>query len=151
MRIQGFQLGAGRLLANCGLVRGFAYDVEILYLAARLQLPVTSVPVTWDDVAGSSVRVVHDSRRMLRDIRSLRSTAYECLTVRAARDVDVDQVRAAALASRQGGLVVALGHDALIALPRDGALAGSTIAGAVHGSLAAVPVSEFADRELVPL
>jgi dolichyl-phosphate beta-glucosyltransferase len=148
---KGFQLGAGRLLANCGLVQGFAYDVEVLYLATQLGLAVEPVPVTWDDVAGSSVRIVHDSRRMLHDIRSLRATTYECLAVRANRDVDLDKVRDAAVASRQGSLVAALGDDALVALPREGALAGTTIASAVSGSLAAVPIAMFAHRELVPL
>lgn len=37
-------------------VTGWAYDVELLYLAQALGLGVTSAPVPWADVAGSKVR-----------------------------------------------------------------------------------------------
>lgn len=146
---KGFRLGAGRLIANCGLIPGFAYDVEVLFLATRLGLAIEQVPVTWDDVEGSSVRVGRDSWRMLRDIRALRRRPYECLAVRAAAEVDLDTVHDAAVASRQGGLVAALDEDALITLPRGAALAGATIAGAVQGNLAVVALDQLVGRDLV--
>jgi hypothetical protein len=146
---KGFRLGAGRLIANCGHVPGFAYDVEVLYLAARLGLAVEQVPVTWVDVKGSSVRVGRDSWSMLRDIRSLGREPHECLTVRTAANVDLVTLHDAAMASRQGGLVAALDVDALIALPRGAALAGATIAGAVQGNLALVALDQLAGRALV--
>lgn len=146
---KGFRLGAGRLIANFGLVSGFAYDVEVLFLAHRLGLRVEEVPVTWDDVKGSSVHIGRDSWRMLRDIRALRTRPYECLAVRTDVAVDLGTLHDAAVASRQSGLVAALLDDALIALPRGAALAGATIAGAVQGDLAVVALDQLVGRDLV--
>ncbi len=146
---KGFQLGAARLLGAFGLVDGFAYDVEMLFLAQRLGLDVTSVAVTWNDVAGSSVRVLADSRTMLRDIRSLRSNQYECPTVTLRSDVDVAELRSVARESRQSGLVIAHGEgDSLVALPRDGALAGIEIAKRLGGTFALCAPESFAGRNL---
>ena len=55
---KGFQLGSARLLALVGMIDGFAYDVELFYLADQLGLGITPVNVEWDDVAGSSVKEV---------------------------------------------------------------------------------------------
>ncbi len=146
---KGFQLGAARLLSAFALVDGFAYDVEMLYLAQRLGLQVAGVPVTWDDVAGSSVSVLGDSRKMLHDIRSLRRNQYECPTVTVPFDVDVAAVRAVARESRQSGLVVARGErDCLICLPRDGALAGVELAKRLNGQFALGVPEMFVDRQL---
>jgi glycosyltransferase involved in cell wall biosynthesis len=146
---KGFRAGPARLLGALGLVDGFAYDVELLYLADLLDLGVTPVRVSWRDVAGSSVYPLRDSRRMIHDIRSLRRRAYECPVVRASADVDAEAVRASARAARQGGLVIARGeHDALVVLPRDAALAGVQIAGAVAGALSVAGVAELRGRRL---
>jgi glycosyltransferase involved in cell wall biosynthesis len=148
---KGFQLGAGRLLAHLGLVAGFAYDVEIIQLAREAGLPIATVPVTWDDVAGSSVRVVHDSWRMLRDIWSASHTTHECLVVRAPADTDLDAARVAARAARVVGAVAAIGADTLVVLPRDAALAGVTIAAAIGGEVGSAASATFARRRLVAL
>jgi dolichyl-phosphate beta-glucosyltransferase len=47
---------------------GFAFDVELLKLAAVLQLRVAEVPVNWADQPGSKVNIVSDSFRMLWDV-----------------------------------------------------------------------------------
>lgn len=47
---------------------GFAFDVELLKLAAVLQLRVAEVPVNWADQPGSKVSIVSDSFRMLWDV-----------------------------------------------------------------------------------
>ena len=65
---KGFQRGAALLLAHLQTTSGYAFDVELLWLAQRLGLEVEVVPVTWLDVPGSTVRVVHDSVRMLTDL-----------------------------------------------------------------------------------
>lgn len=54
-------------------IDGFAFDVEILYLARRLGLTVREVPITWhyDDV--SSVKPVRDTYRMLREVLRIRA------------------------------------------------------------------------------
>ncbi len=131
------------------MVDSFAYDVEVLYLASRLDLQVAPVAVTWDDVAGSSVHVVRDSRRMWRDIRGLRRTQYECPVVRVALDADVASIRDSARAARQSGLVLARGaSDALVLFPRHAALAALEVATSVTGSLGVASVDEIAGRSL---
>jgi hypothetical protein len=52
--------------------KGYAFDVELLWLASRLNLRREVVAVTWLDVPGSTVRPVHDSARMLLDIAAAR-------------------------------------------------------------------------------
>ncbi len=50
------------------VVDRFAYDVEMLMIAARLGLRVKEVPVIWINSDDSRVRIVRDSSRMLFDI-----------------------------------------------------------------------------------
>ena len=47
---------------------GFAFDVEILFIARRLSLSVVEVPVNWVAQPGSKVNLITDSFRMLWDI-----------------------------------------------------------------------------------
>jgi dolichyl-phosphate beta-glucosyltransferase len=47
---------------------GFAFDVEILFIARRLSLSVLEIPVNWVAQPGSKVNLVTDSFRMLWDI-----------------------------------------------------------------------------------
>jgi dolichyl-phosphate beta-glucosyltransferase len=47
---------------------GFAFDVEILYIARRLSLSIIEVPVNWVAQPGSKVNLVTDSIKMLWDI-----------------------------------------------------------------------------------
>jgi hypothetical protein len=149
---KGFQLGAARLISTFALVDGFAYDVEMLFLASRMGLKVATVPVSWDDVAGSSVSVLSDSLGMLRDIRSLHKASYQCPAVTVAGDIDTALVREISRASRQSGLVIArAANDALIALPRDGSLAGVEIAQQLQGTFAVRTPEEFLGRELEPV
>ena len=51
---------------------GFAFDVEILFLARRLTLSIVEIPVNWVAQPGSKVNLVADSMRMLWDISHLR-------------------------------------------------------------------------------
>jgi dolichyl-phosphate beta-glucosyltransferase len=69
---KGFRRGPALLLALLQTTEGYAFDVELLWLADRLGLEVEVVPVTWLDVPGSSVRVVRDSSRMLLDLVAAR-------------------------------------------------------------------------------
>jgi dolichyl-phosphate beta-glucosyltransferase len=144
---KGFQRGPARLLGLLGMINGFAYDAEIFYLAERLGLTVHPVPVEWDDVSGSSVKVSRVSINMLGDLRGLRTTNYENPVVEFASDVDRDAIAQAARQARIQGLVLASSPaNALLVLPRDGALAGLTIAEQLGGTLRTAPLSELRAR-----
>ena len=56
-----------KLLFAMARVDGFAFDVEILHLAHRLGLRVVEVPVRWQHVDGSKIRLWSDSFRMAAD------------------------------------------------------------------------------------
>jgi dolichyl-phosphate beta-glucosyltransferase len=53
-------------------INGFAFDVELLYLASKLSLPMAEVPVNWINQKGSKVNLVTDSIKMLKDIFKIR-------------------------------------------------------------------------------
>ena len=54
---------------------GFAFDVEVLFLAGRLGLEVAQVGVQARECEGSKVRVAVDAPRMLRDVLAVRRLA----------------------------------------------------------------------------
>jgi dolichyl-phosphate beta-glucosyltransferase len=144
---KGFRLGPARALGLLGYYDRFSYDAEMLYLARRLDLRVRPVHVTWDDVAGSSVRVGRDSLRMLRDLRSIRDTRYENPVVELAHDVAVAEIAPHAVQTRLVGLVVARGaDDDLLVLARDGAVGGAGIAEALGGRLRVAGLDELRGR-----
>lgn len=146
---KGYRLGVARLLGALSTVDRFAFDVEALMLAHRLDLRVTPVTVTWDDVDGSSINVVRDSVRMIRDILSLRSRPYEVPVITTSADVDAVVVRSSAVASRLGGLCLARGSDdCLIVLPRNGAVGAIDVARAVGGSIGVAGTDRLRGRRL---
>ena len=73
--IKAFRAEEGRLLLACGLVEGFAFDVELFVLAKRFGIPVTEAPVQIRNVETSSVQMGRDSRRMLQDLLRIRRWA----------------------------------------------------------------------------
>jgi dolichyl-phosphate beta-glucosyltransferase len=71
----GFKLyrrDVAKKLASLQRMPGFSFDVEHLYLARRLGWSITEVGVRWVDAAGSKVRPIRDSWRMLRDLFRIR-------------------------------------------------------------------------------
>jgi dolichyl-phosphate beta-glucosyltransferase len=71
----GFKLLRGevaRELAREIHVDGFAYDVELLYLAKRAGYRICEIPVRWMNSDITRVSALRDSSRMLRDILRLR-------------------------------------------------------------------------------
>ncbi len=147
---KGFTLGVARTLANLALIDGFAYDVEVLHLARRLKIPVGSMHVTWDDVAGSSVRLIHDSRVMLRDIRSLKRLDHAGLSVDLPRDIAVATVRESARAARVNGVALARGVNHTLAIvPRSAAVGAIGLATALGGQLRTFQPEELRDHELL--
>lgn len=70
--LKAFSGPAGRLLARSGRIDGFAFDVELLFLAERLGMRVREVPVELDSARGSTVRMGPDAVGMVADLIRLR-------------------------------------------------------------------------------
>jgi dolichyl-phosphate beta-glucosyltransferase len=71
----GFKLMRGevaRELAGSLRIEGFAYDVELLYLAGLYGYQVSEIPVRWINSDTTRVSALRDSGRMLRDVMKLR-------------------------------------------------------------------------------
>jgi len=65
-----------KLLFHGSRLERFAFDVEILDLAARLGLRTEEVPVRWVDIEGSHVRPIRDATQMLGDLLRIRLTRW---------------------------------------------------------------------------
>lgn len=51
----------------------WAFDVELVFLATRLRIPMVEVPVHWAEIDGSKIDIVSDSLKMARDIMAIRT------------------------------------------------------------------------------
>ena len=67
-----FRLDVCRPILEAAHLDGFAFDVELLYLAHHAGLRLREIPVRWNHHEGSKVRFVKDSLRMLSEIAALR-------------------------------------------------------------------------------
>jgi len=67
-----FRMDACRPIFKTSRVDGFAFDVELLYLARHAGLRMREIPVRWNHAEGSKVRFFRDSLLMLREVISLR-------------------------------------------------------------------------------
>ena len=65
----------GRALAAAQRIDGFAFDVELLFLARRWGAALVEVPVRWRHVEASRVQPLLHSAQMLRDLLWLRLRA----------------------------------------------------------------------------
>lgn len=54
------------------IIRGFAFDVELLASLHDIEVPFLEVPIEWFEVPGGHVRLVRDSWRMARDVWRIR-------------------------------------------------------------------------------
>jgi dolichyl-phosphate beta-glucosyltransferase len=63
-----FRREAALVIFRLQKTAGFAFDVEILFIARRLSLSIIEVPVNWVAQPGSKVNLVTDSMKMLWDI-----------------------------------------------------------------------------------
>ncbi len=71
----GFKLFTAEAARDCFSLRridGFAFDVEVLFVARRLGLRVAEVPVVWINDEASRVDPIRHSLRMMRDIARIR-------------------------------------------------------------------------------
>lgn len=67
-----FRIDVCRPILEKAQTVGFAFDVELLFLAYRAGLRLREIPVRWNHAEGSKVRVIHDSLRMLHEVIALR-------------------------------------------------------------------------------
>src|SRR5437870_121164 len=67
-----FRLDVCRPILEKAHTIGFAFDVELLFLAHRAGLRLREIPVRWNHAEGSKVRVIYDSLAMLREVIALR-------------------------------------------------------------------------------
>src|SRR5262249_52163358 len=67
-----FRRDAAAAIFSRQKIVGFAFDVEILFIARRLGLSMAEIPVNWTAQPGSKVNLVTDSIKMLWDISRLR-------------------------------------------------------------------------------
>jgi glycosyltransferase involved in cell wall biosynthesis len=63
-----FRTPVARLLFHLGVVDRFAFDVEVLWLARKLGMQISEVPVQWRDATNSTVRPMADSMSMALDV-----------------------------------------------------------------------------------
>ena len=67
-----FRMDVCRPILEVARIDGFAFDVELLFLAHRAGLRLREIPVRWNHAEGSKVHVIHDSLAMLRGVIALR-------------------------------------------------------------------------------
>jgi dolichyl-phosphate beta-glucosyltransferase len=70
-----FRLDVCRPILEAARLDGFAFDVELLYLAQYAGLRIREIPVRWNHAEGSKVQFFKDSLRMLREVIALRARA----------------------------------------------------------------------------
>ena len=73
--LKGFRRQAALELFGRARLDGFAFDAEVLFLACRLGLAVSEVPVRAEERDGSKVQLVVDALGMVRDVLRVRRWA----------------------------------------------------------------------------
>ena len=84
--LKAFRSDVARLLFSHGRLDGFAFDVELFHLAERYRLSLKEVPVTLESSPTSTVHVVLDATRMVRDLFKVRLWAARGLYDRPVED-----------------------------------------------------------------
>ncbi|MEM8922212.1 MAG: glycosyltransferase [Actinomycetota bacterium] len=107
--IKGFRGDIGRVMFERCRVDGFAFDVEIFYLAEQDRLSLTEVPVEVTNRAGSSVRIVGDTVAVIADLFRVRHWAgaghyRPTPEQRLVLDAVVDRVSGAGRGGASGGV-----------------------------------------------
>ncbi|WP_432992264.1 glycosyltransferase [Dactylosporangium sp. CA-233914] len=67
-----FEAALARQLFMQSRLSGFAFDLELLALAHRSNIPITELPVDWTEHGGSTLRLVRDGARAYLELISLR-------------------------------------------------------------------------------
>ncbi len=67
-----FTKKAARDIFNKQKINGYAFDVEVLYIAKRLNYKIKEVPIKWVYSSFSKINVFSDSLKMVKDILKIR-------------------------------------------------------------------------------
>jgi Glycosyl transferase family 2 len=70
-----FNMKKFRPLLEMMQIDRFGFDIEFLFVADHNGLRLKEIPVRWNDVEGSKVSVVRDTRRMISELSQIRRNA----------------------------------------------------------------------------
>jgi len=70
-----FNMKKFRSLLETMTIDRFGFDVEFLFVAAHNKLRLKEIPVRWNNVEGSKVSVLRDTRRMFTELNQIRRNA----------------------------------------------------------------------------
>ena len=70
-----FNMQKFRPLLDLMTIDRFGFDIEFLFVADHNGLRLSEIPVRWNDVAGSKVSVLRDTRRMVSELAQIRRNA----------------------------------------------------------------------------
>lgn len=73
--LKAFRSDVARLIFSRTRIDGFAFDIEVFALIERFRLALLEVPVTVENSERSTVRVVRDASRLVRDLFRIRANA----------------------------------------------------------------------------
>ena len=71
-----FRRPAAQKIFNLQTIKGWGFDVEVLYIAQRHQMRIVEVPINWHYKDRSQVRPVHDTYNMLREVLNVRLNSW---------------------------------------------------------------------------
>ena len=72
-----FSMPRFRPLLDLMTIDRFGFDVEFLFVAQYNGLRLSEIPVRWNDVEGSKVSVLRDTRRMISELAQIRRNAKQ--------------------------------------------------------------------------
>lgn len=74
--LKAFRSDVGKVIFSHSRIDGFAFDVEVFHLVERYRLTLAEVPVELTNSTRSTVHVVRDTTRLVRDLFRIRSVAH---------------------------------------------------------------------------
>lgn len=72
-----FNMKKFRPLLDVMTIDRFGFDVEFLFVAQHHRLRLAEIPVRWNNVEGSKVSVLRDTRRMISELSQIRRNAKQ--------------------------------------------------------------------------
>lgn len=70
---KGFTREAAQEIFGRQVIDGFGFDVEVLYIARKMGMRITEVPINWYYFSSSRVDPIKDTVRMINDVLQVRS------------------------------------------------------------------------------